>query len=922
MLNSGEVFAGYTIERLLGQGGMGSVYLARHPRFARQTALKLLNTELFTDAEVRARFEREADLVAQLDHPSIVTVYDRGSENGMLWIAMQYIDGVDAAAVNPMTLPPERAVQIIEGVADALDYAHGMGVLHRDVKPANIMLARSSGGQKERVFLTDFGIARLREESTHLTQTGMFTATLAYASPEQMTGGHLDPRTDQYALACALYWLLAGVGPFDADNPADIIKGHLQLALPPLAVRRRGLNPALDAVLAAGMAKRPEYRYASCAEFAAAAKHALTTTTGPRLPTPPKVPAPPNPPQIPLASYPAPYPAPIAPPPPPQGPAGAPPGYQAPPNPVPPGYPAAPPPGYAPPGYGPDAPHAGYEAAAGYPPAGYAGGQAGQPPATPGPPPVRAAPQVGTSGDETAVFPVESVTAVPGPEAGGVAGGPSAGVDLVKKRPGGSAEADALAAGQVAGATASWAENVSAATVSYATQADPVAADAGGTGGYSGVPSGSEPGSPAAQPSGVLSPGAAIAHPDAQATEGQQDVSAERSGPGAVPEGTSAGGVVDGSGAGSASDRPGVDDDRPGAAERGDVGSTVDGTGGGAGAVDRTGPGSGAYGGGAGSASAVGDRAIGAGSVAAGDSGVTDSPGAPPGTEGGVDERRTGGESAGAQGGSLASAPGGPYVGAPPGEGFGPPPGGRAEYAPGYGGGTERRARGTGMLIALLAVGVVAMIVVAVGVLAVVVIGDESSSDTAAASPSSTSAGPRSAVPTGAPDRLTASKRAFPRLLPQEPGMRGDGYQDAACTAFRPSDLYQPQEAALRSSRWTIAWECVRVSSDSSRLNYTILGYDSPGNAQDAVAALPAGTETAGVKAGVPYTRRMWVVQDPPGPLQPYFYTSKMVVSFDDDPSRAEYLVYVSHLGTSRNPQSAQPSADAEVADWWSRAPL
>ncbi|WP_216914818.1 serine/threonine-protein kinase, partial [Nocardia noduli] len=287
MIDSGEVFAGYTVERLLGQGGMGSVYLARHPRFSRQTALKLLNPNLYTDNEVRARFEREADLAAQLDHPSIVTVYDRGSENGQLWIAMQYIDGVDAATVNPMTLPPERAVQIIEGVADALDYAHGMGVLHRDVKPANIMLARSSVGQGERVFLTDFGIARLREDSTHLTQTGMFTATLAYASPEQMTGGHLDPRTDQYALACALYWLLAGVGPFDADNPADIIHGHLQLALPPLAVRRRGLNPALDAVLAAGMAKRPEHRYNTCAEFAAAAKHALTTTSGPRLPTPP-----------------------------------------------------------------------------------------------------------------------------------------------------------------------------------------------------------------------------------------------------------------------------------------------------------------------------------------------------------------------------------------------------------------------------------------------------------------------------------------------------------------------------------------------------------------------------------------------------------------------------------------------------------
>ncbi|MFE7741941.1 protein kinase [Nocardia sp. NPDC057455] len=276
LLNSGAVFAGFTIERMLGQGGMGSVYLARHPRLPRQTALKLLNRELFTDAEVRARFEREADLAAQLDHPNIVAVYDRGTEDEQLWISMQYVDGVDAATVNPQGLPPERAVQIIEGVASALDYAHGMGVLHRDVKPANIMLARAVGGQGERVFLTDFGIARLREDSTHLTQTGMFTATLAYASPEQMTGAHLDHRSDQYSLACALYWLLTGIAPFDAPAPADIIRGHLQLPAPSVAARRAGLSPALDAVIARAMAKRPDDRYASCVEFASAARRALT----------------------------------------------------------------------------------------------------------------------------------------------------------------------------------------------------------------------------------------------------------------------------------------------------------------------------------------------------------------------------------------------------------------------------------------------------------------------------------------------------------------------------------------------------------------------------------------------------------------------------------------------------------------------
>ncbi|WP_063041462.1 serine/threonine-protein kinase [Nocardia grenadensis] len=276
LLNSGDVFAGFTVERLLGEGGMGAVYLARHPRLGKQTALKLLKPELFADAAIRTRFEREADLAAALDHPSIVTVYDRGVEGDHLWMCMQYIDGADAGTVNPLALAPEKAVQIIAGVADALDYAHGMGVLHRDVKPSNILLARANPGQGERVFLTDFGLARLRAETVRLTQTGMFTATLAFASPEQMTGGDMDGRSDQYSLACALYWLLTGMAPFDSPNPADIIHGNLQLAPPPLAVKRRGLPPGLDPVLAKAMAKHPGHRYRTCVEFARAAEQALT----------------------------------------------------------------------------------------------------------------------------------------------------------------------------------------------------------------------------------------------------------------------------------------------------------------------------------------------------------------------------------------------------------------------------------------------------------------------------------------------------------------------------------------------------------------------------------------------------------------------------------------------------------------------
>ncbi|MGF6883390.1 serine/threonine protein kinase [Nocardia sp. GAS34] len=288
MVANGEVFAGYLVEQLLGRGGMGSVYLAKHPRLPRKTALKLLNREMVSDQEIRARFEREADLVAQLDHPNIVTVYDRGLEDGQLWISMQYIDGIDAASVEPTRLPPERAVQIIAEVAEALDYAHGNGVMHRDVKPANMLLARSTGGKGERVYLTDFGIARLRDDGGHLTQTGTFTATLTYASPEQLTGAQLDGRSDQYSLACSLFWLFTGAGPFAASNPAAVIRGHLQEPPPPLSTVRPGLPPGLDAVLMKAMAKRPDDRFASCADFAAAARRALALPSAPQMPVAPR----------------------------------------------------------------------------------------------------------------------------------------------------------------------------------------------------------------------------------------------------------------------------------------------------------------------------------------------------------------------------------------------------------------------------------------------------------------------------------------------------------------------------------------------------------------------------------------------------------------------------------------------------------
>ncbi|WP_245558151.1 ADP-ribosylglycohydrolase family protein [Nocardia thailandica] len=277
------MFAGFVIERELGRGGMGAVYAARHPRLPRLTALKLLHRDLFTDGEVRARFEREADLVAQLDHPNIITVYDRGHDDEQLWISMQFVDGTDASAVPAAQLGLDRIAEILTQTADALDYAHSRGVLHRDVKPANILLSRSAGrgaGFTERVLLTDFGIAKLLDGGSTITRAGQFTATIPYASPEQLTSSPLDGRSDQYSLACTAFRLLTGAGPFDAPQPATVMLGHLHRPPPAPSERRAGLPPALDAVFGRALAKEPEGRYPSCTAFADDLRAAVREAAG------------------------------------------------------------------------------------------------------------------------------------------------------------------------------------------------------------------------------------------------------------------------------------------------------------------------------------------------------------------------------------------------------------------------------------------------------------------------------------------------------------------------------------------------------------------------------------------------------------------------------------------------------------------
>jgi serine/threonine protein kinase, bacterial len=269
-LGRGESFAGYTIVRLLGSGGMGEVYLAEHPRLPRRDALKILPADVSADPDFRARFNREADLAATLFHPHIVGVHDRGEFDGQLWIAMDYVEGADAGQLMrdqyPAGMPARDVCAIVSAVAGALDYAHQRGLLHRDVKPANILLTEPEDGER-RILLADFGIARQRGEVSGLTATNFTVGTVVYAAPEQLMGADIDGRVDQYALAATAFHLLTGAPPYQDSNPAVVISKHHTAAPPKLSDRRSELAH-LDQVLSTALAKDPADRFDRCREFA------------------------------------------------------------------------------------------------------------------------------------------------------------------------------------------------------------------------------------------------------------------------------------------------------------------------------------------------------------------------------------------------------------------------------------------------------------------------------------------------------------------------------------------------------------------------------------------------------------------------------------------------------------------------------
>jgi serine/threonine protein kinase, bacterial len=271
-LNNGDVFAGYTIVRRLGSGGMGEVYLAQHPRLPRRDALKVLPAALTADDEFRQRLSREADIAAELWHPHIVGVHDRGEFEGQLWLSMDYVDGTDAAQLlrsrYPSGMPKELAFEIISAVADALDYAHQRGLLHRDIKPANVLLAEADT-KGRRIVLADFGIARQAGDISGLTATNMVMGTTAYAAPEQLLGKDIDGRADQYALGCTAFHLLTGAAPYDNSNAAVVISQHLSAPTPLIGERRPDLVD-LNAAISKVLAKDPANRFASCSDFATA----------------------------------------------------------------------------------------------------------------------------------------------------------------------------------------------------------------------------------------------------------------------------------------------------------------------------------------------------------------------------------------------------------------------------------------------------------------------------------------------------------------------------------------------------------------------------------------------------------------------------------------------------------------------------
>ena len=274
---AGSRIAGYRLEEQIGAGGMSVVFRACDERLHRLVALKVLSPALAADEAFRQRFIRESRAAAAVDDPHIIPVHEAGEANGVLFIAMRYVRGGDVRTVirRAGPLSPSCAAAIISAVASALDAAHTAGLVHRDVKPANMLVDRRPG-RPDHVYLSDFGLSKGAQSSLGLTRSGQFLGTLTYSAPEQIRGGPVDGRADEYSLACAAFELLSGTPPFPREHAAAVMWAHMSEPPPLLTSQRPGLPAAVDGVLARALAKTAGDRYASCQEFA----DALRTTFG------------------------------------------------------------------------------------------------------------------------------------------------------------------------------------------------------------------------------------------------------------------------------------------------------------------------------------------------------------------------------------------------------------------------------------------------------------------------------------------------------------------------------------------------------------------------------------------------------------------------------------------------------------------
>jgi serine/threonine protein kinase len=276
--------AGYRIEARLGRGGMGEVYRAVQLSLGRRVALKVLAPKLAADDVFRRRFLRESRIAASIDHPSIIPIYETGEDGGLLYIAMRYVDGMDLSTLlrREGRLEPARALAIMAQVASALDAAHARGLVHRDVKPANILLAAGPAGGDGHCYLCDFGLIKevnAQQAQSALTATDQFVGTIPYVAPEQIEGRDLDGRADVYSLGCVLFHCLTGSVPFERMNDIEVVFAHLREPPPSLSRRAPGLPTAMDAVVARAMAKSSDDRWPTCSALVSAMQAEVRSTS-------------------------------------------------------------------------------------------------------------------------------------------------------------------------------------------------------------------------------------------------------------------------------------------------------------------------------------------------------------------------------------------------------------------------------------------------------------------------------------------------------------------------------------------------------------------------------------------------------------------------------------------------------------------